>query len=141
MSIEVRDPNRDLVNRMIEEIQNRKNIALVDEIFAEDFVNHTPVRNISTGRDGMRQLFLMTHVAFPDGSLVVEDQASSGDKIWTRKTFSGTHTGPLGNAAPSGSKVTYTVFDILKIRDGKITEHWGLADRLSLLGQIGAIKT
>jgi predicted ester cyclase len=133
-------PNRDLVNRMIQEIQNQKNVALVDELFSEDFINHTPVRGISTDRNGMRQLFSMTHIAFPDGALIVEDQASSADKVWTRKTFSGTHTGPLANTAPTGNKVAYTVFDILTIRDGRIVEHWGLADRLSLLGQLGVLK-
>ena len=130
------DANIDLVNLMIEEIQNRKNIELVDEIFAKDFVNHSPVRGFPNDRSGMRQLFSLIHVAFPDGVLVVEDQASSENKVWTRKSFSGTHTGPLGDIAATGNKVTYEVFDILKIQNGKITEHWGLGDRLSLLRQI-----
>jgi predicted ester cyclase len=82
----------------------------------------------------------MTHVAFPDGVLVVEDQASSENKVWTRKSFSGTHTGPLRGIAATGNKVTYEVFDILKIQDGKITEHWGSVDRLSILRQLDAIK-
>lgn len=134
------DTQRALVNRMIEEIQNKKNLGLIEEIFSEDFFNHTPVRGIATDRDGMRQLFALTHVAFPDGIIVVNDQAAVGDRVWTRKTFSGTHTGPLGDAAPSGKKVTYTVFDILSVKDGRIVEHWGLADRLSLLRQLDIIK-
>jgi predicted ester cyclase len=134
------DADRDLVNRMIEEIQNRKNVALVDEIFAADFVNHTPVRGLPGDRAGMRQLFSMTHAAFPDGVISVQDQASCDGKVWTRKTFSGTHTGPLGGLAPSGNKVTYTVFDILRIANGKIVEHWGLADQLSIFRQLGVIK-
>ena len=75
------DANRDLVNLMIEEIQNRKNIELIDKIFSEDFLNHTPLQDIPNDRSGMRQLFSMTHVAFPDGVLVVEDQASSESKV------------------------------------------------------------
>ena len=134
------DAHCELVNRMIEEIQNRQNIALVDEIFSEDFLNHTPVRGISNDRNGMRQLFSMTCIAFPDGVVTVEDQVASDDKVWTRKSFSGTHTGPLGAMAPTGNKVTYRVFDILRIHDGKIIEHWGLADQLSLLRQVGALK-
>ena len=129
-----------LVNRMIEEIQNRKNIALVDEIFAEDFLNHTPVRGISTDRAGMRQLFSMTHAAFPDGVVSIKDQAASGDKVWTWKAFSGTHTGPLRDLAPTGNRVSYEVFDILRIRDGKIVEHWSLVDQLSLQRQLGIIR-
>jgi predicted ester cyclase len=134
------DANRDLVNLMIEEIQNRKNMELIDKIFSEDFLNHTALHGIANDRSGMRQLFSMTHVAFPDGVLVVEDQVSGESKVWTRKSFSGTHTGPLRGMAATGNKVTYEVLDILKIRDGKIAEHWGLVDQLSILRQLGAIK-
>jgi predicted ester cyclase len=134
------DANRDLVNLMIEEIQNRKNIGLIDKIFSEDFLNHTPLHGIANDRGGMRQLFSMTHVAFPDGVLVVEDQVSSENKVWTRKSFSGTHTGPLRGRTATGNKVTYEVFDILKIQNGKIAEHWGSVDQLSILRQLDAIK-
>jgi len=134
------DANRDLVNLMIEEIQNRKNMELIDKLFSEDFVNHTPLRGIPNDRSGMRQLFSMTHIAFPDGVLVVEDQVSGENKVWTRKLFSGTHAGPLRGIAATGNKVTYEVFDILKIQDGKITEHWGSVDQLSILRQLDAIQ-
>ena len=134
------DANRDLVNRMIEEIQNGKNIALVEELFSEDFVNRTPVRGLAGDRDGMRQLFSMTHAAFPDGVVTVQDQISGGDKVWTRKVFSGTHTGTLRGIAPTGNRVTYEVFDILRIRDRRIVEHWGLADQMGIFRQLGVIK-
>jgi predicted ester cyclase len=134
------DANSDLVNLMIEEIQNKKNIELIDELFSVNFLNHTPLHGLSSDRSGMRQLLSMTYVAFPDGVVSVEDQISSQGKVWTRKSFSGTHTGPLRGIAATGSKVTYGVFDILKIQGGKIVEHWGLADQLSLLRQTGVIK-
>jgi len=134
------DADRHLVNRMIEEIQNRKRIEVVDEIFSENFLNHTPPRGYSSDRDGMRQLFAMMNVAFPDGGIRVDDQVSSAGKVWTRKTFSGTHTGALGSYAPTGNKVTYTVVDILEVRRGEIVEHWSLLDQLSLLRQLGVLK-
>lgn len=134
------DANSDLVNLMIEEIQNRKNIELVDTIFSGNFLNHTPLPGITSDRSGMRQLFSMTHAAFPDGVILIEDQISGDNKVWTRKSFSGTHTGPLRGMAATGNKVTYKVFDILKIEDGKITEHWNVFDQLSLLRQLGVIK-
>lgn len=129
-----------LVNLMIEEIQNRKNIDLVDEIFAERFVNHSPLPGIPADRGGMRQIFSRMHVAFPDAVVTVNDQASSGNKVWTRKTISGTHTGPLRSIAATGNKITYEVYDILEIQDGKMIAHWGLGDQLALLRQINFIK-
>lgn len=134
------DPNRAVVNRMIEEIQNGKNLDLVDELFAEDFFNHTTVPGIPPDRAGMRALFSMIQVAFPDGVIVVEDQVSSEQKVWTRKSFSGTHTGPFRGIAPTGNKVSYTVVDILSIRGGKMVDHWSLIDRLPFLQQLGVLK-
>jgi predicted ester cyclase len=131
------DANVDLVNRMIEEIQNRKNIDLIEELFSEDFLNHTPPQGISSDRSGMRAVFSMMHVAFPDGVVKVEDQVSGGDKVWTRKTVSGTHTGLFGRIAASGNKIAFTVVDVLTIRRGKMVEHWSLVDRLSFLRQLG----
>jgi predicted ester cyclase len=134
-----RDKSRDLVNLMIEEIQNKGNIDLVDEIFSEDFVNHHPPANISNDRNGMRQLFSMIYAAFPDGRITIGDQISDGKKVWTRKSFRGTHTGNFGSIQPSGKVITYQVIDILGIEGGKITEHWSVLDRYSLLQQLGVI--
>jgi predicted ester cyclase len=134
------DSSRNLVNRMIEEIQNNKNIELCDEIFSKDFLNHTPPPGMPNDRDGMRQLFYMTHVAFPDGRIQIEDQISDGGRVWTRKAFIGTHTGVLGSIPPSGKLVTYQVIDILSVAKGRITQHWGVLDRLHLFKQLGVFQ-
>jgi len=134
------DSNRDLVNRMIEEIQNNKRLELCDELFAENFINHTPPPNIPNDRDGIRRLFAMTHTAFPDGRIVVADQISDANKVWTRKTFSGTHTGAFGTIPPTGKLITYEVMDILEIENGKMTQHWSVVDRLNLFQQLGVMR-
>jgi predicted ester cyclase len=134
------DPSRDLVNRMIEEIQNNKRIELCDELFAENFINHTPSPNIANDRSGMRRLFSLVHTAFPDGRIAISDQISDGSKVWTRKTFSGTHTGAFGNVPPTGKLVTYEVIDILAVEDGKMIGHWSVVDRLNLFQQLGVIR-
>ncbi len=127
----------DLVNRMIEEIQNNKKIELVDEIFAVSFVNHSPPPNVSGDRAGMRHLFAMVHTGCPDGRIVVKDQISDGHKVWTRKIFTGTHTGDFAGVGPTGKVITYEVVDILAVEKGKITEHWSVVDRFELFQQLG----
>lgn len=133
------EDSKALVNRMIEEIQNEKNLDLCDELFAKDFINHTPPRGMSNDREGMRRLFAMTHAAFPDGRIVVDDQIAESGRVWTRKTFKGTHMGVFASAAPTGRIVTYQVIDILAVRDGKMTEHWSVLDRLDLFRQLGLV--
>ena len=88
----------------------------------------------------MRQLFSMTHTAFPDGRILIEDQISDGDRVWTRKLFTGTHTGLFGSISPTGNTITYRVMDILTVKDEKMTEHWSVVDRLDLFQQLGVIK-
>jgi predicted ester cyclase len=131
----------EIVNRMIEEIQNEKRLDMVDELFSETFINHTPASNTPGNRDGMRQVFAMMHKAFPDGRITVDDQISDGRKVWTRKSFRGTHTGgDFGSVAPSGKVITYQIIDVLAVEDGKITAHWSVLDRLDLYRQLGLIK-
>jgi predicted ester cyclase len=134
------DHSTAVVNRMIKEIQNGKNIGLCEELFSADFVNHTPPPNFGNDRTAMQQLFAMVHAAFPDGRIAVEDQISDGRKVWTRKLFTGTHTGAFGRLAPTGNVVTYRVMDILTVENGKMTEHWSVLDRLDLFQQLGMFK-
>jgi steroid delta-isomerase-like uncharacterized protein len=132
--------SKDIVNLMIEEIQNKGNLELCDELFSEDFVNHTPAPNFTNDRAGMRQVFSTIRTAFPDGHILLEDQISDGCKVWTRKAFTGTHTGMFRGISPSGNVVTYRVIDILTVKNGKMTEHWSVVDRLDLYQQLGVIK-
>jgi predicted ester cyclase len=134
------EQSRDLVNRMIEGIQNNKNIALCDELLSDVFVNHTPPQGIADDREGMRRLFPMMHAGFPDGRISIEDQVAESGRVWTRKTFTGTHTGVFAGVAPTGKVVTYQVIDILAVQNGKITEHWSVLDRLDLFLQLGLIQ-
>jgi predicted ester cyclase len=131
------EQSKDLVNRMIEEIQNKKNIDLCDELFSDAFVNHTPPKGIAADRNGMRQLFSTVHAGFPDGRISIEDQVCGSGRVWTRKTFAGTHTGVFAGVGPTGKVVTYRVIDILAVHGGKITEHWHVVDRLDLFQQLG----
>ncbi|WP_339717387.1 ester cyclase [uncultured Sneathiella sp.] len=133
------DLAKELVNRMIEEIQNKKNITLLDELFATDFVNHSARPGMEPGRQGMRQLFSDMNDAFPDGRIEILDQISDGRKIWTRKTFSGTHSGMFRGVAPTGKQVGYEVIDIIAVEEGRISEHWSVLDRLGFMQQLGLV--
>lgn len=132
--------NKKLVIRLIEEVQNGKNIDLCDELFCPDFLNHTPPRELPNDRRGMRMIFSMTHEAFPDGKITIQDQIADESKVWTRKTFLGTFTGPFGALPPNGNKVDYEIIDIIRIAEGKMVEHWSVINQLPLLRQLGVLS-
>ena len=59
----------------------------------------------------------------------------------TKKTLIGTHTGDLGEIPATGKRVTLQYVDIMRVRNGKIVEHWLSVEQLSVLQQLGVIPT
>jgi len=133
------DANKSLVCRLVKEAQEGGNLALVDELLAEDFVDHTPLPGVPPTRDGVRALFAGLHVAFPDLRVTIHEQIAEGNQVVTRKTFEGTHGGPFMGIPATGNRIAFPVIDILTLRDGKIREHRLVLDQLQLLQQLGAM--
>jgi predicted ester cyclase len=64
--------------------------------------------------------------AFPDYEFTVGLLIEQDDLIVSNWTVSGTHTGTaFFDVAPSGERVEINGTAILRMRDGKIVEHWG----------------
>ncbi len=130
--------NKALVCRFVEEVQNQHNLAAIDELFSPGFVDHSASSGLN-GIEGTKLFFTMMFAAFPDMHFTILQQLAEGDRVMTHKTFHGTHQGTfMGNPA-SGKQVSIEVIDILTIHEGKITDHWTVADFLSMLQQIGAV--
>jgi SnoaL-like polyketide cyclase len=64
-------------------------------------------------------------------------QLADGDRVTTYKTYHGTHEGPFLGVAPTQRKIHFETVDVMRVRNGKITDHWGVANLLSLMQQIG----
>jgi len=132
------ETNTTVASRWYEEVFNAGNLALIDELFAPNFVDHDP-SNPLPGLEGVRQLVSMYRGAFPDLHLTIEDEITEGDKVVTRFTGRGTHKGPLMGIPPTGKRVTITAIDILRFEHGRIAEHWGNQDLLGMMRQLGVI--
>ena len=133
------EANKTLIRRLVEEVQNRHNVDAIDEFIAPSFVNYDPLPGLPGTLEGAKQLHRMLFAAFPDLKMTIHDQAAEGDKVWTRKTASGTHQGELFGIPATGKQVSWNIIDIMTIRNGKVTEHWVVADVMSLMQQLGAV--
>jgi steroid delta-isomerase-like uncharacterized protein len=133
------ETNKATIRRMVEEIQNGDNLALIDELLTPTFVNHTPAPGLSPDREGIKQLLSMFRAAFPDGVTTIEDMIAQGDKVVTRKTYRGTHQGEFLGIPPTGRRVSVGLIDMMRLVDGKVVEHWNVADDLSMLQQLGML--
>ena len=129
-----------VVRRNTEEVQSKGNFELFEELFADDFVDHTPQPGRSPDKAGARDLYHVLRGAFPDFHADIHWQAADGDLVTTYKTYHGTHEGPFFGIAPTGRAIQFETVDAMRVRDGQIVEHWGVANLLSLLQQLGAVS-
>jgi steroid delta-isomerase-like uncharacterized protein len=127
--------------RVIEEGFAQGKTEVMDELVAEDIVNHdeTIPPELPAGREGIKALAQGYTNAFPDMALTVEDQVAEGDKVVTRWKARGTHQGELMGIPPTGKEGRVSGITIDRIKDGKIIETWTNWDQLSLLQQLGVI--
>jgi steroid delta-isomerase-like uncharacterized protein len=130
-----------IARRYIEEVWNGGDLALIDEIFARDFVNHTPSPGQLAGREGLKQFIASLRSASPDVHFTIDDVIAEGDRVVTRWTARGTHHGDLMGAPPTGKRITVSAIAIDRIVNGRIVEHWAVRDDLGLVQQLGLIPS
>jgi predicted ester cyclase len=134
------EQNKALLRRLMEEVFNRGNINLVDELVAPDFVEHEELPpGIPPGREAVKQLPTMFRSAFPDFKVTLDDLIAEGDKVVVRSTWSGTQKGEFMGIAPTGKSVSFGVIDTVRIAGGQVVEHWGQMDNLRMMQQLGVI--
>jgi len=92
------------------------------------------------GPDGVTAVIASLRRAHSDFHLAIEDLAVSGDLVWLRMVATGTNDGTFMGHAPTGRAIRIDVFDVIRVQDGRMTEHWGVPDRLGALLQPGHIR-
>jgi predicted ester cyclase len=133
---EMSEENKTIVRRFLIETQNDKNLTIIDELVADDFVGHTAEVK---GPEQLKKVVGDNLDAFPDLKVTIEDQIAEGDMVVTWYTAKGMQHGMYRGVLPTGEPVSYTVVSIQRVVDGKIVEGWRVVDRLEIVHQIGAI--
>lgn len=130
--------NKTIARRYFEEIWNQGNAAAIDELVAADAVGYLPGTTIH-GTEVLKQRLSQLYDIYREPHFTVEDQIAEADKVLTRWTFRGTHTGEFMGSAPTGKQVTVTGMNLFHLTDGKIAEVWLSADDLGELQQLGVL--
>ena len=133
--------NKEVIRRFVDEVQNEKNWDAFDELNHPDFVNLSAPPGVPSDREGGK-LYLSGFLnAFPDSQFTIDDMIAEGDQVVTKKTFTGTQTADFAGIPASGKRVTLQFVDIMRVRDGRIIEHWLSMDQLSFMQQLGVIPS
>jgi steroid delta-isomerase-like uncharacterized protein len=135
------EANKAVVRRWVEEVQNQHRLDLIDEILAQDIVNHDRPGALPSpqGAEEIRQLFAAMFAAFPDFHVEIQDQIAEGARVVTRKRVTGTNLGDFMGTPATGRKVDFQVIDIFRVLDGKCTDHWSVIEYLTMMQQLGLI--
>ena len=127
-----------VARRLIEEGFNGGDLAVADELTSPDLVEHQEFGpGHAPGADGVKAVIASLRRAFPDFHLQIDDLAVAGDDVWLRMTGTGTNDGPFMGNPPTGRRMRTQVFDVIRVLDGRMVEHWGVPDRLGALFQLG----
>jgi steroid delta-isomerase-like uncharacterized protein len=117
-------------------------IAGFGDLVADDFVEHQGGPGFPATKEGTLDFFRALREAFPDLHMNVEDVIADGDKAVARVTTTGTHRGDFMGIPPTGSTVDIQLIDIMRFDGaGQVCEHWGVADMLSLMQQLGVVPS
>ena len=134
------EENKALSRRFYEEVLTRGNVDAIDQLAADNFVDHDAAPGLPSNREGAKQWFAMIRTGFPDLRATVNDVLVEGDKVVTRATFEGTHKGPFMGIPATGRTVKLGGIDIVRVSGGKAVEHWGHSDTLTMMQQLGAVS-
>jgi steroid delta-isomerase-like uncharacterized protein len=116
-------------------------LEALGELIGDDVIEHEEFPGLAPTKEGVLSFFGMLRGAFPDLTMEPADIIGEGDKVCVRGTMAGTHTGDFMGIPSTGKAVSVAFYDIVRLRDGQIVEHWGLTDSETMMRQLGLLET
>jgi predicted ester cyclase len=134
------EDNKAIVRRFLDEVYNKGNLAVADELVAADYTSHNQLAIEVLGPEGIKATARAQRAAFPDQESLIDDMVAEGDKVVVRGRDRGTHSGaPFAGIEPRGNRFEVTWIDIFRVEDGTLREAWleinVAAFRSQLLGE------
>ncbi|MEJ2111718.1 MAG: ester cyclase [Acidobacteriota bacterium] len=130
--------NKQVVRDFYEKVLNGHNLDIVDRYMHDDYIQHNPLA--AQGSAGFIEFHKNFFAAIPDAKTTINMIVADGDLVFVYSTYAGTHSGSgLMGLPPTGNRVQYDVVDMFRMREGKLCEHWDVADTKTIFIQLGAI--
>ena len=131
--------NKDVVARFYNDVFIRHDMTKLDTYMRDDYIQHNP--DCPQGKAGFIEFFDVIFKAIPDFKYTLKKMVAEDDIVMAYSATTGTHTGGewLGKKA-TGNSLDYNVVDIFRVQDGKIAEHWDVADTFTFFRQLGIIE-
>jgi steroid delta-isomerase-like uncharacterized protein len=132
------EQNKAIVRRLFEELWNKGNLSVADQLFSPNYAHHDPsTPDFGRGPESERKRATLYRTAFPDLQLTIEDLLAEGETVMARWSCRGTHKGDLSGIAPTGKQFTISGVTIARLTNGKLAEGYVNWDALGLMQQLG----
>src|SRR5215203_2616135 len=130
------EENKAIFRRYVEEVPNRGNLEVADEIFGRYLAHQSDGSTLERGPEDVKRFTEEYRSAFPDWRISIEEQIAEGDKVVNRVTLRGTHQRQFRDMAPTGKEVEVKAVTIFRFsEEGKVVETWDYFDQLRLMRQ------
>ena len=136
----VAEANKRLVRRFFVEVVNTGDVSRLSDFIGPTYVDHYAGSEVARGPGVVADHVRAVRDTYPDLHVDVEQQFADGDVVITRVVAAGTHQGTWLGMAPSGRRVRIAAVNIDRISDGRIVEHWGMANTLGALIESGILQ-
>ncbi len=133
------EANKKIVREFYDAVFRKRDLSAVDRFMHDDYIQHNP--DTKQGKAGFIEFHKGFFAAIPDFGASINEIVADGDLVYVYNTITGTHTGEgFLDLPPTGNKVNFDTVDMFRLRDGKLCEHWDVADTRALFTQVGAIR-
>lgn len=135
------DKNRQIIQTYYNEVWNKGDVDVLDNLLSKDYINHTPsTPNPPIGAAGLKPIIKAIRKGFPDLHYEIKDIIVTKNKAVARVVMTGTQTDTLFGIPPTGKHIEVNQINIEQIESGRITEHWRVTDELGMMKQLGVVK-
>ena len=133
------DANKEIMRRAYRAI-GEGDVKVLGELMADDVIEHEEFPGLEPTKEGVLGFFEILRGAFPDLTMTPEDMVGEGDKVCVRGTMAGTHSGDFMGIPATGHAVSVAFYDLMRLQNGQIVEHWGLTDSETMMRQLGVVE-
>lgn len=133
------DKNKQIIHNFIQAVWNNQNLKVLGDFWTEDCINHAMPGTDNHGLDSLRvyhESFFTDFSAFSNIQIEIMQQVAEGDRVVTYITARGKHNGAFYGILPTGKNISMSAIRIDRIQDGKLAEHWSIADVAGLIQQL-----
>lgn len=129
--------NKARMQEFTDQVINAHNPAMIDSFITADFNDHQLTPQYGQGLEGLRAAMADWFIGFPDVHAETNFMLASGDTVVAVYTMTGTNTGPMMGMPPTNKSFEIQGVDIIVVKDGRATEHWGFSEEMKMMMQLG----